>query len=160
MQFRVGAWTNLAANQPQHQRAVCDCICASCVRAGLGRFVEDERHVLMECPAYDGIRADFASVLPFGHGRMVDVLASDNQRALAECVERIYVCQQELHDDVHAETACDVCGGLDPEGMLLCDGDCARGFHCHCLTPALPRPPKGCWYCSDCEYVRLTNELT
>ena len=160
MQFRVGAWTILAANQPQHQRAVCDCICASCVRAGLGRFVEDERHVLMECPAYDGIRADFASVLPFGHGRMVDVLASDNQRALAECVERIYVCQQELHDDVHAETACDVCGGLDPEGMLLCDGDCARGFHCHCLTPALPRPPKGCWYCSDCEYVRLTNELT
>ena len=42
--------------------------------------------------------------------------------------------------------------------MLLCDGDCARGFHCHCLTPALPRPPKWCWYCS--EHVRFTSDLT
>ena len=34
--------------------------CSFVVEHGLGRFVEDERHVLTECPAYDGIHADFA----------------------------------------------------------------------------------------------------
>ena len=35
-------------------------------------------------------------------------------------------------------------------GTLLCCELCPRVYHLHCLRPALPRVPKGDWYCPEC----------
>ncbi|VDB89822.1 unnamed protein product, partial [Peniophora sp. CBMAI 1063] len=45
---------------------------------------------------------------------------------------------------------CEVCH-TDPKevDMTLCES-CDRGWHPHCLTPALPSPPEGDWFCPKC----------
>jgi hypothetical protein len=82
MRFRVGS-TAFAANQHHLGRAAADCICVACQRSGRGSHIEDEKHVLMECPEYAAIRAAFAHSLPFSGGDMLEVMNCDNQRALA-----------------------------------------------------------------------------
>ena len=53
-----------------------------------------------------------------------------------------------IEDDI----PCEVCRSAEDGGcMLLCDGPgCNKGFHMHCLTPALTSIPEGDWLCPGC----------
>ena len=44
--------------------------------------------------------------------------------------------------------------------ILLCDGDCERGFHQLCLYPQMTRlpPPKEDWFCSQCTSSKRSLE--
>ena len=54
-------------------------------------------------------------------------------------------------DDPHFDARiCDICKVPNsPESFLLCD-ECNRGYHTHCLQPALPSVPDGDWVCPPC----------
>ena len=54
-------------------------------------------------------------------------------------------------DDPHFDARiCDICKVPNsPESLLLCD-ECNRGYHTHCLQPALPSVPDGDWVCPPC----------
>jgi hypothetical protein len=54
---------------------------------------------------------------------------------------------EEIEIDKIACEACDKESGDD--SMLLCDG-CDRGYHLHCLRPALEEVPDGEWHCPAC----------
>jgi hypothetical protein len=49
-------------------------------------------------------------------------------------------------------TPCCHCGihtWSEPNRILMCDA-CDACWHCRCLQPPLPRPPRGNWYCPSC----------
>jgi hypothetical protein len=91
MRFRLGCWLMLMVNagrtaRPPIPRAARLCAHPPCTRA---RKVEDERHVLIDCPCYDHIRASFPS-LPFHDRDMRTLMTCPDQTALADLLYRIY----------------------------------------------------------------------
>jgi histone demethylase JARID1 len=44
---------------------------------------------------------------------------------------------------------CELCGGGDSDGMLLCDS-CNGGYHYYCLNPPLKQIPESDWFCHKC----------
>jgi hypothetical protein len=48
--------------------------------------VEDEHHVLMECPAYEGIREELRQATDIPEGNMSAILAMGNQRLIAKAL--------------------------------------------------------------------------
>lgn len=53
---------------------------------------------------------------------------------------------------------CYVCrDGGDPSMLLLCDGRCGRGAHCHCV--GLDCIPEGEWFCYECEEIKRRQLL-
>jgi hypothetical protein len=79
---------------------------------------------------------------------MQSLFTSKKKRSHDEmCLNKL---EQPTDDDV-----CQVCGRTDGgESMLLCgDGHgrgCDKGFHMHCLKPAILALPEDNWYCSLC----------
>ena len=56
---------------------------------------------------------------------------------------------------------CVLCGGCDDEGLiLLCDGECNRAFHAHCV--GFTGPVESDWQCfrRDCKAARPGVERT
>ena len=52
---------------------------------------------------------------------------------------------------VPEELQCEVCKSPKrAEVMILCS-KCVSGYHIDCLKPALPRVPKGDWFCDNCK---------
>jgi hypothetical protein len=55
------------------------------------------------------------------------------------------------------DVSCTICGRGDrPDKLVVCDNNCNRGTHIHCMDPPLPRVPKGEWFCEKC--VKATEE--
>ena len=85
MQFRLGVrWLRVTtgwwehgengATLPRHLRVCCKCVEGA---------VEDERHVLLECPAYASVRARFSDLYDGSDGDMAQVMCHPNQRRVA-----------------------------------------------------------------------------
>ena len=54
------------------------------------------------------------------------------------------------------DLACSACQQQDrPEAMLICDGECGRGFHTDCV--GLDCVPDGDWFCHDCRQLRVAR---
>jgi hypothetical protein len=55
--------------------------------------------------------------------------------------------KQKRYEERGAEE-CFICkdGGV----LLMCDGDCQRAFHLHCLNPPLKEVPEEDWFCPEC----------
>jgi histone demethylase JARID1 len=55
------------------------------------------------------------------------------------------------------DVTCTICGRGDrPDKLVVCDNNCNRGTHIHCMDPPLARVPKGEWLCEKC--VKSTEE--
>ena len=74
-------------------------VCLACTRARPteGPHVEDELHLLLECPSYQATRLKYIELLPFASGTMEAMMTCPNQKALAYCVYDLY----EKHVAVH-----------------------------------------------------------
>ena len=64
---------------------------------------------------------------------------------------RDYTAKHHTAPDVDPDdTACVICGSTaEHPPMLLCE-KCDRGYHITCLTPPLPKVPRGRWVCPTC----------
>ena len=90
MRFRLCAW-DLAANRSQGRRLLPEeRVCLPCVRAGRGHPIEDEKHVLLECPEHQALRDEFADRLPFETGCMREVMGVENQADLGSFISRLH----------------------------------------------------------------------
>ncbi|PNH07792.1 hypothetical protein TSOC_005721 [Tetrabaena socialis] len=82
MRFRLGCWP-LEANRPETSVAREHRVCTRCEQG----VVEDEMHVLLECPEYEAARA----ALPCGPGsEMRSTMVDSDPRQLAEALGRIW----------------------------------------------------------------------
>jgi hypothetical protein len=83
--------------------------------------------------------------------------SKQKQKQFEAALGEVRAYLQEI-SDVHKDVGCEVCGRDDDDDkMLLCgDGEvgCDKGFHIHCLTPALPALPDGHWYCPSCKITQ------
>ena len=110
--------------------------------------MEDEKHVLLICPAYNSLRAAYAARLPsLTGGDMASVMGCSNQRDLAAFIFELRERYVDVHDKCVDALACEKCGKADrPTVMLLCDGPCGRAYHMDCLDPKVLFRPKH--YCA------------
>ncbi|GIM11860.1 hypothetical protein Vretimale_15312, partial [Volvox reticuliferus] len=83
IRFRLCCWV-IEVNRPNGRvRALRYCpMCESGV-------VDDEYHVLMECPAYESIRLELLQAGDVLRGNMIAIMSLDNQRILAEALYEI-----------------------------------------------------------------------
>ena len=157
MRFRLCTW-DLAANRSYgRSRSRAERVCLACVSAGRGHPVEDEKHVLLECPEFEDLRAAFAHVLPLSSGDMLSVLNTNHQKDLADYVTQLRDRFELVHNSYVDSMACAVCNGQDnAQNMLLCDGVCSRGFHMRCHDPPVAAKPRQWepWFCHDCSAAR------
>ena len=84
LRFRLCIW-GLEVNRP-HGRAREDRWCLAC---GDRQAIEDERHVLMECPAYSGLRDELWGMGITPNATMLQVMSVEDQRGLASVLHRI-----------------------------------------------------------------------
>ena len=90
--------------------------------------------------------------------RNIIILESVNGKEIKR--ERVH--QRRVQDEEEEEGeldelwVCERCGSGDREDfLLLCDG-CDLAYHYNtCLTPSLPRVPRGRWYCPTCSSAGL-----
>ena len=82
MRFRLCCWP-LAVNRGCSAVARDDRVCTVCNTGA----VEDERHVLLECPAYDELRSDAGFS---AEADMRTVMMSDRQAELADLLSKIW----------------------------------------------------------------------
>ena len=128
---------DIAVNQScGHARARTVRVCLACVSAGRGRPVEDEKHLLLECPEFDELRSSFSHVLPFETRDMLSVMSTEHQKDLAVFITQLRDRFEQVHNAYVDVMACEVCNRQDNEqNMLLCDGECSQGFHMQCHDP-------------------------
>ncbi|GIL74175.1 hypothetical protein Vretimale_4793 [Volvox reticuliferus] len=84
LHFLLGAWAlevNRPNGRPKEQRW-----CRVCNNAD---SVEDEYHVMMECPAYDDIRADLASLGVGQDSTMLQIMSMQDRLRLARIIHSI-----------------------------------------------------------------------
>ena len=150
IRFRLGVW-DLAINRSSGgARLRADRVCDMCLAGGRGLHIEDEQHVLIECPEFDSLRTAFADRLPFEEG-MLAVMQCASAKDLAHFVSELRLQYVEMHDRCVDNKACQTCHRRDGESkMLLCDGRCGHAYHTKCLDPPLEHVPRGAWFCSDC----------
>jgi hypothetical protein len=92
MRFRLCAW-DLEVNRPRG-RPRAERVCRFCARSGAHvAHVEDEQHVLMECPAYAKQRAasPFVFATDAGHHAMRELMSTDKVHELAALLHDIHV---------------------------------------------------------------------
>ena len=150
MRFRAGVW-DLEINKAYGgARPRAERVCRLCVQARRGEHVEDEKHVATECAAHQQVRNAFPS-LPFSLG-IHSLMAHADQKLLADYLCKLKDSFESQHDTCVDRLECSTCGCADNErDMLLCDGNCCRGFHLGCLVPPQPRPKAHeAWFCPDC----------
>jgi hypothetical protein len=103
-----------------------------------------------------GVAAEAAEAAEVAEGRAEETKEGKEVWAKKEAAPQ---AAQRLHHKRLCREAeaicCEVCNRADgEESMLLCgDGvchGCDLGWHIHCLTPPLAKPPKDDWYCNDC----------
>ncbi|GIL47073.1 hypothetical protein Vafri_3898 [Volvox africanus] len=86
LRFRLGAWA-LEVNRPngrlREQRWCCVCNNAD--------SVEDEYHVVMECPAYTEMRAGFAELGMGQSSNMLQIMSMQDQLGLARIIHSIHM---------------------------------------------------------------------
>lgn len=165
MRFRLGVW-DLSNAYPLPGTLRCERVCMFCARrAELGlscpaSIIEDEQHVLLECPAFQSLRAEFADRLPFAPGAsMLDVMACPDQRTLALFLERLHALFTATHNSTVDSLACHVCQSTDlASTMLICSGRCARGYHVGCLPEACPISRYQAWFCPSCLAARSVGD--
>lgn len=85
MRFRLCVWET-EVNRPTG-RARSDRKCPACHIDGA---IEDEKHILLECPRYADLRADLWTLGVASNASMKQVMCLDNQKALAGIVHRMY----------------------------------------------------------------------
>ncbi len=141
-------------------RARTDRVCLACGSAGRGRMVEVKKHLLLECPEFDELHSSFAHVLPFETRDMLSVMSTEHQKDLAVFITQLRDCFQRVHNTYVDAMACEVCNRQDNEqNMLLCDGECSRGFHMQFHVPLVPpvviKPGRwDAWFCHLCSESR------
>ena len=97
MRFRLGVWL-IEANKPRgatgQHRDRAERFCPICLAAGCPQ-VEDERHVLLECEAYEDIRSALwaQELTPVS---MVQAMAWRDQRGLARALHAIRLRRNDL----------------------------------------------------------------
>ena len=90
----------------------------------LNGYIEDEKHVLLECPRYHNIRQRFSSLLEECESDMLRLMCHENQAAVAHFVHAVMkshaepiLCEESESDDHHDETCGDSC--FDDESELV-----------------------------------------
>jgi hypothetical protein len=102
LRFRLGCWYILEVNKDRkkkqgQRRPRAQRLCTKCNR----RCVEDELHVLMECPYYHAIRVQYPDLFPSRTrrtetgARMQSVLNHNDQVRLAACIYQIWIKRTE-----------------------------------------------------------------
>ena len=84
MRFRACTWDFQVNRSYGGVRRREERVCRLCVQARRGEPVEDEMHVLMECPTHQSLRDSYAD-LPFAEG-MQAVMNHPDQKRLATFV--------------------------------------------------------------------------
>ena len=155
MRFRTCTWGlqfsrsyGRVRGNPRRERS--ERVCRLCAAAGLAPAIEDEHHVLMECPSHQSLRVKYND-LPFQSG-MLAVMCHADPKRLAE-----FVCKLKDAHDAAVERnieslTCTVCKLDNKQNeLLMCDGQCCRGFHITCCTPHAVKPASyEPWFCADC----------
>jgi hypothetical protein len=165
MRFRLGVW-DLSNAYPLPGTLRCERVCMFCARRaeqGLpcpASIIEDEQHVMLECPAFQSLRDEFADRLPFApEASMLDVMTCTDQRTLAVFVERLHALFTTTHNATVDALACHVCQSADlASSMLICSGRCARGYHVGCLPAACPISRYQAWFCVACQAARSVGD--
>lgn len=85
MRFRLLCW-DLEVNRPQGR----DRACRTCRICGDAQAVEDELHVLCECPAYESIRDRYESDLHFKERDMRSIMLEAPPIALASFLDEVW----------------------------------------------------------------------
>ena len=156
MRFRTCTWDLQVNRSYNGKRSREERVCRLCVSAGLGYPVEDEKHVLIECPAHQQLRMKFAD-LDFTQC-MLDFMTKSDQGMLAQYINQLKDSLDCLLDADIGDTVCHLCkNGDNAKDMLLCDGRCCRGFHMQCLNPSPERPSNSdAWFCPECT-IRINS---
>jgi hypothetical protein len=161
--FRLGAWDLAVHRSCAGQRRRCERVCIICAQAGRGSHIEDEQHLVIECPTYNSLRAQFADRLPFDRG-MREVMACMDQKAVASFVYTLHQAFERAHDRCVEDVVCAgslngvTCGRKDdPANLILCDGACSRGFHSYCVAnpPSRSDGSNLVWFCPNCTQARM-----
>lgn len=85
----------------------------------------------------------------FTHINVYDNIETNNLLKTVAVGKQISINEYIAADDEY--TACEICGSIEREDvMLLCDG-CDKGFHMDCLDPPMDHVPVDNWYCQECE---------
>lgn len=161
MRFRLCA-CRLENNSPWG-RARSERLCMLCHRAWLAAEdrsnmapaqVDDEFHLMFECPSTQQPRLAFADRLPLASRDMRMVLQSANVAAVAEFVSELVRCRKLEENTLLDTTACMRCGDVGGErNMRLCSF-CYRGWHANgqCLSEREAGRPLywQSWRCPDC----------
>ena len=132
-------------------------MCVLCVKSGRGHPVEDEKHVLVDCPDFQDLRDEYTDKLPFASRDMHTIMSCNNQKDLAAFVSSLRDLFEQKHDACVEAIACEKCASqADAARMLICDGKCCRAYHAYCLEPALTAlpPPHVPWFCDACSQAR------
>ena len=100
----------------------------------------------------------------------VSICESCTRRFCSDCSPGSVCCSTCVADGLDATTAascdddgsvaedlaCSVCDGNDrDDAMLLCDGECERGYHFDCI--GLNGIPDGDWFCHECRQLRASR---
>jgi len=94
MRFRMCVWP-LAVNRP-HGRERSARWCRVC---GNRQAVEDECHVLLDCPAYANIRLKLWDLGVTPGDRMIEIMGVKDQRGLARVLDDIRRCRLQYVED-------------------------------------------------------------
>jgi hypothetical protein len=99
--FRVGCAGLRCSRHAQDRQRDRMRSCLLCEAIGTPGLVEDEKHVLMDCPAYRGVREDtrFVSLFTLAASSGLPALfAVPNQTLLATCIVRILHVRSVCYD--------------------------------------------------------------
>jgi hypothetical protein len=165
MRFRLGTWDLAVHRTCNGQRRRGERVCLICAQQGHGSVIQDEKHVVLECRAFQALRDQYCDRLPFNSdcdNKMLAVMTCQDQKSLAAFLEQLNQDYVKVFDSSCDSIQCVVCGSPDdPGNMLICDGRCSRGFHrYHVSNP--PNPADGsfiAWFCPDCSLARLRGNL-
>ena len=81
VRFRLGAHHFRVSTGRWDGTARADRLCCKCAH----HAVEDEQHVLFECPYYDSIRLRYATLYEAADGSVQQLMTHANQRRVATC---------------------------------------------------------------------------
>ena len=120
LRFRLLKW-DLAVNRPWIVRNRSDRVCKLCKAANFGTFVEDERHVLLECKCYEHLRQRYTHqglnfTLP-----MLQIMNSPHTAALAAFLHDVLACRTALFGLMQDDPA-----AHDPVAALVLAGAILR----------------------------------
>jgi hypothetical protein len=57
------------------------------------------------------------------------------------------------------DLACQGCGSLEGDGVMLTCDDCNEGWHMQCLPSKMRSAPDSSWYCPFCAAVRADEDV-